>query len=106
MMVGEGVVVYNLCAPWGPYLEPRPPFRPAKPSHDQEWGLPQPTATDQWWEYRRYPPNPLRLLSVTHVEGERFEATSVIQTDDGPTRWAILAESKVVKALNWLPDIP
>jgi hypothetical protein len=106
VMVGRGVIVYRLSAPWLPFLEDPPPYLPPRPFHNENWGLPKVRGTEQWWDYGR-PEQVFRNVdSVVHVEGERFEAVSDEPRDEGPTRWAIMAESRTIRALNWLPDIP
>jgi hypothetical protein len=105
VIVGSGLVVYKLRHPWMPY-DPGPVHRPANRFHKENWGLPEVRGTDQWWEYGRDRPGLLELDSVAHVGGERFEAGWNPRTEDGPTRWAIMAESRIVRPLNWLPDIP
>ena len=61
------------------------------------------SGTEQRWEYGS---KVLSLSSVHQVESERFDASWERETDLAANRWAILAGSRVVRALNWLPDLP
>ncbi len=70
------------------------------------WSLVAVPATKQRWEYGRFRPNVLNFSSVQHVGGERFEASWDREKESGPSRWTILAESRIVRALNWPPDMP
>ncbi|HEV2360399.1 MAG TPA: hypothetical protein VGS21_01730, partial [Acidimicrobiales bacterium] len=86
----------------------RPPLggEPRPPIYGRYWDLPHVEGNDQWWDYGRSHPPELSLDSIVHVDGDRFEAASINESAAGPTRWAIFAESRLVRPLNWLPDIP
>lgn len=105
VMVGCGLIVYHLGPPWVPYSYHGPPYGEQKPSRHNDWGPSHVVEGHQWWEFGREPPTPLWLKSVDHIEGERFEVASVEDAEEGPTRWVVLAKSKVVRPVNWLPEI-
>jgi hypothetical protein len=104
VMVGAGLIVYRLSPPWLPYDRlARVPSGPGQSTHG--WGLQEVSGNEQWWEYGRSTSKVLDLSSVHHVEGERFDASWGREVDSGPTSWSILAESRIVRAANWLPDL-
>lgn len=105
VMVGCGLIVYRLGPPWAPYTYPGPLHDSQKPAKPNDCGLSQVVEGQQWWEFGREPPKPLWLKSLDRIAGERFEVSSVEEPEEGPTRWAVLAESKIVRPLNWLPEL-
>jgi len=76
--VGCGVIVYRLAPPWDEYV-----------------GI----ETPQWWDYGNDPSDILSLVSVTHVDGDRFLCTSDPDHGDG-RRYEVLAEARIVRPVE------
>ena len=104
VMVGCGIIVYRLGPPWKEYSYPSPA---PVPNGDLYQVIAVDDPSRQWWECGRKPPV-LWIAEVEHLEGERFEARVVGWANPdhaGPSRLLVLADSGVVRPLDWLPDI-
>jgi hypothetical protein len=106
VLVGDGVIVYNLRSPWEPYSFDAPTPSPS----DDPYAIYVRQPSNQYWECGRggFRVPALWLIGVEYIEGERFEveaANSKNPSAEGPTRFALFADSMNFRPINWLPDI-